>query len=455
MKCLSMKRKVFVSLLASVMFLPLQAGQPSQENLNALTPCLNDQTIALVRLDVTSLNLDALVARIEKTMTEYGGAERMERERKNFDAFWGQIGKWTKTFRAAGGQDFYLIFNMLDLPNFVAAVPVPKPSLRSDLQQHIQDTAKDIQVGRSKVHVHATDTLILVGLESSVKQLLAMTPARPAGLDWALQACGDTSLRLVVVPNADQRRVLAEMTPSLPLTGEAQLSPLLAQSLTWLALGVEGPPALGARMTVMAQDEKQAEMLQAWVQAALAFVAQQPELQRCLPELNQAVKQIVFHQQGNRLVLEIDTEKADTLMNQLVGPWLINAREQMRERVCQTNLKGLGKALVIYANDYEDQFPPNLDILIEACEMAPRGLMCPAVRAKDSYVYRAMDLKWQQQGELMIMAYDKLVNHSHQGRNVLFMDGHVEWMTEEAFQKAIGKDNAYRKEKALPVLAAE
>jgi prepilin-type processing-associated H-X9-DG protein len=52
----------------------------------------------------------------------------------------------------------------------------------------------------------------------------------------------------------------------------------------------------------------------------------------------------------------------------------------------------------------------------------------------------------------MITVYETAGNHGADGRNVLFLDTHVVWMTEEQFREAIEKDNEYRREKGLPVL---
>jgi len=40
----------------------------------------------------------------------------------------------------------------------------------------------------------------------------------------------------------------------------------------------------------------------------------------------------------------------------------------------------------------------------------------------------------------MIMVYEETSNHGS-GRNVLFLDSHVEWVPEERFQELIKRDN--------------
>jgi prepilin-type processing-associated H-X9-DG protein len=131
----------------------------------------------------------------------------------------------------------------------------------------------------------------------------------------------------------------------------------------------------------------------------------------------------------------------------------MQARAIATRYACGTNMSGIGKAILIYANDYNDQLPPDLETLISKAEMPPKGLICPATGLKDSYIYRGAsittsDTPW------MIMVYEKLSNHGS-GRNVLFLDSHVEWVLEERFQELIKRDNEYRREKGLPVLLAQ
>jgi prepilin-type processing-associated H-X9-DG protein len=117
-------------------------------------------------------------------------------------------------------------------------------------------------------------------------------------------------------------------------------------------------------------------------------------------------------------------------------------------------MSGIGKALLIYSNDYDDQLPPDLDTLIHKAEMPAKGLVCPATGLKESYVYRGAGLTTSAP-PWMITVYETAGNHGTDGRNVLFLDTHVEWLTEEHFREEIKKDNEYRREKELPILPAE
>ena len=117
---------------------------------------------------------------------------------------------------------------------------------------------------------------------------------------------------------------------------------------------------------------------------------------------------------------------------------------------CSSRLRRIGTMMVMYSNDYYDEYPPNLEILVEEnyvnSPWPDEVFMCPEVCPHTEYidyVYRGNDLDVTVPA-YMIVIYDKQYNHTGGVRNVIFNHGHVETMTEVDFQTAIVQDNAYR-----------
>ncbi len=118
---------------------------------------------------------------------------------------------------------------------------------------------------------------------------------------------------------------------------------------------------------------------------------------------------------------------------------------------CSSQLANIGKAIALYSYDYQDQYPPTLEVLVQTQFTLPKNLICPARKdlGEDcSYVYRGRDLTATCPAALVI-AYDKYQNHKDQ-RNVLFAGYNIERMTEAEFQKAIETDNRLRRQSGLP-----
>ncbi|MCK4300145.1 MAG: DUF1559 domain-containing protein, partial [Planctomycetes bacterium] len=113
-------------------------------------------------------------------------------------------------------------------------------------------------------------------------------------------------------------------------------------------------------------------------------------------------------------------------------PALARAREAARKAVCKSNLKQIGLALAIYANDHDDKYPLRLEDLLVGYLPDAEVLQCPSDSSEErSYLY-VPGLSVAHEATLMVVV-ERRGNHTG-GRNVLFVDSHVEWMSEEVFQ---------------------
>ena len=105
--------------------------------------------------------------------------------------------------------------------------------------------------------------------------------------------------------------------------------------------------------------------------------------------------------------------------------------------VSATNLSGIGKAMLIYANDHDDQFPPHLDALVRDAELHPKLLVSPRKPegfAGPDYIYVAgQDISMHPTN---VIAYENPA-YCQDGINVLYLDSHVAWEKREEFLKAL------------------
>ena len=146
------------------------------------------------------------------------------------------------------------------------------------------------------------------------------------------------------------------------------------------------------------------------------------------------------------------------LMMAITLPALTRTRTIAFRMVCAQNLSALGKAMLIYANDYNDMYPtPSkwCDLLVEYQNVSKQTFACPAALMK----YRSVDQcnhamnenveklgtnappdmvllfesgpGWNQAGGPEILTTD---NHQREGCNVLFVDGHVEFVKTEGLK---------------------
>ena len=102
---------------------------------------------------------------------------------------------------------------------------------------------------------------------------------------------------------------------------------------------------------------------------------------------------------------------------------------------CLNNLRQIGFALHMFAADYDEKFPESLNNLYPKYISESDMLRCPTKNIAYAYV------KGLTEGSSpdAIIAYDVSVENHGDGRNVLFVDGHVKWHGEEEFQKLLQK----------------
>jgi len=120
----------------------------------------------------------------------------------------------------------------------------------------------------------------------------------------------------------------------------------------------------------------------------------------------------------------------------IMMPALARTRGQARRVVSMNNLKQIGLASIMYANDHDGNFPANFEQMnsyignskILESPLKPKDFAGP------SYIYIAGQKTSMDPGN--IIAYEN-PQYCREGTNVLFMDGHVEWMKPDIFLREL------------------
>ena len=166
----------------------------------------------------------------------------------------------------------------------------------------------------------------------------------------------------------------------------------------------------------------------------------------------------IYHARKGFTLIELLVVMA--IMAALAGlllPALGRAREKGRRTVCMANLKQLGIAIHMYAEDYFERFPGNGTEDSDSSEMGllfPRYINAPTVwdcpgdkknafaaisnhaLTNSSYAYDDEHLESEDLDIKLALSADQGVsqtltkksNHSTEGLNVLYVDGAVRWV---------------------------
>jgi prepilin-type processing-associated H-X9-DG protein len=132
------------------------------------------------------------------------------------------------------------------------------------------------------------------------------------------------------------------------------------------------------------------------------------------------------------------------LITSVMLPSLNRARETANRVKCASNERQIGQAMLMYANENRQKYPPDLGTLVKTEDITPMVFICPdgnagapAALTKDQqvdwvnvhsdYVYLGSGFGTNAPAS-QIMLYEKPGSHSGDGMNLLYGDGHVEWL---------------------------
>ncbi len=129
----------------------------------------------------------------------------------------------------------------------------------------------------------------------------------------------------------------------------------------------------------------------------------------------------------------------------ILMPALSRAKTLAKNTVCQTNLKGIGVATVIYMNDHKGKAPDTLEELTEA-DLTEKSMICPECEEKYTWCGKGLDDSCPFDA---VLAYCECHLDDDLGYNVLYADAHVAKVDEEKFIEVMKKNNTIRKQLGL------
>ena len=108
---------------------------------------------------------------------------------------------------------------------------------------------------------------------------------------------------------------------------------------------------------------------------------------------------------------------------------------KMRDRAniikCSNNIRLISLALHMYAADHDEAFPPALADLYPSYVKERKVFICPSVG--DSAAPGRIDYEYvpgmtESSPSTEVIIYDRATNHKGKGRNIVRVNGSVEWL---------------------------
>jgi prepilin-type processing-associated H-X9-DG protein len=143
--------------------------------------------------------------------------------------------------------------------------------------------------------------------------------------------------------------------------------------------------------------------------------------------------------------MSAQTLSAAPVLVSILVPSLNRARETANRVKCASNMRQIGLGILLYQNDNGGKYPPDLGTLLNAEDLTLPVFLCPSsgtqlppgwgqwtadqkanwINANADYIYVGAGMK-SGGGPSQVVMYERDEDH-HDGINILFADGHVEF----------------------------
>lgn len=420
-------------------------------DLQRVLPFADEFTVVVARFDLGAVDPAAWAAGVldllpgqRQTM-----AEPVDRARQAAQA-------WLDEFRKAGGKVLYLLFSLTDLglePPVAAVIPLADGSDAARLGELLKPLSPFPGLSSAALH----DCLV-VARDSILDRVKALAARPPRFLESAYAAAPPGVVQAALLPYEDAARVVEELMPVLPASFGGGSSSILARGLRWASVSVQPPPNWVVELAVHTQAAADAVAIEGLITRGLAALGNVDEVKQHLPrwaEIQAAVKPVVA---GDTVRVRLEASQIGELVRTVAMPALEESKQQAGRVMLLNNLKQIGLALVMFANDHGDRLPDHfadtLAYLGSASVFLPAGssvtppedLQRQDRAAQVAWLDRNSGLVYVHSGVLLRSIKDPATTplvHQKPELNrepfvgVCFADGHAEYMTREAFDRLL------------------
>ena len=306
----------------------------------AVSPYLDEQTIAVLHVDLTAVGVNALAAKFADLAKSDAGAAAGLRPSPSS----------TRRLPSGGPHDLYVVFSLADMPERppFAVLPLEKDGDANAVISTLQ------QYGPVYFdHFTQIGDAVVGGQDETFKRLLALKPEARPGLAKAFAAADGDVAQLAVIPPKDAAKIIEEVMPTLPAEVGGGSSKVVTRGFLWAAVGLDAPK-LKLNAVVQASDAEAAKALLDLYDKVFAAVGKNEQVRELLPDFDKLKPLLAPKVVGDRLTLTLDDEALTAVLRQFI-PKAAQASDRVRS---ENNLKQFALAALNYQDAFR-KFPPN------------------------------------------------------------------------------------------------
>ncbi len=318
-----------------------QAGPWAVERAKTIAPFIDEQTVAVARIDFTMIKIGPLVDKVGKYVPEA----------KPHLAAAKAIGTaWLGAVNLAGGTEIYYIFTLAgplsDKNMMFAVVPLNEKSNVDTLTALLKQSNP-----RGFTTVERMSNCLVGGSSTTIERLKTLKPVHRPEIKMAFKTAGGMAAQLLIVPPHYFRRVIEEMMPMLPEEVGGGSSKFLTDGFLWAAISVDAPPKTTLRGTIQSKEKKSAGALLGFWRQVYPLLLEEVESQRgyfgpSLNDMNKLFEVLMPKLDGDRLLLILD-ENNDGIAKlvDVLRPAIEDTRRSARKADMLSNFKQIAVSM--------------------------------------------------------------------------------------------------------------
>lgn len=429
-----------------------------------IAPYLDDQVVAVGRIDVTRIDADSVQSFVEQiartaepqTQAAQEAASTIRDTRKQAD-------RWIAEFTKAGGTELIAVCSVADIQlpaqgNIAFLIAPLTPSADAGAITRLLDSGdaaapasaptKDNSTPVSSMVCERIGQAVFAGSKSTLQRLRTMQPASRPELEKVLEAAGDAPVQILILPSEQTRRIIEGMLPNLPEEAGGGPVTAITRGMLWAAIGIQTRPDVAFQIVIQSQDAEAAQALSRVLANASRFL-RSSDVAKELPQLDEILDLCKPTVAGDRLTLALSAEAVKTAITRTMAPSLLQARERAKRMASVNNMKQIVMACFMYAAEHKGLWPENLSLVGEYLknkEVLSNPLR-PGNPSGYVYVRPAAPEKLAPQTIVLYEAHDAW----GEGVGVGFADGHIEWIKDKSrFEKQLAQAKAGAAKPATP-----
>jgi hypothetical protein len=419
----------------------------------AVAPFIDELTIAVAHVDLTRIDVDATIDSVTKLIgVRDAKSELIKKLSKDF----------LVALRKAGARDAFAVVSLADITTgepILIIVPLVGKADQRAIRGLLYSGRADGPVsrpdnppgrGHANTQVKVIGNAVIRCTYPVLKRVTKMKPHRRGELIKAFAAAGDSTAQVLILPAADNLRVIEDLMPKLPAEIGGGPSTVLTRGMLWAAMGINPPPKASLNLVIQSVDTNAAKAMAGFFKTILKTIAAHRELRKVLPQINKIFAALTPRVSGDRLILNLTTKEFNALVEGPIAKVIAFGAKSDRIHASRDKMFLIGRAVNKYKRKHKEAYPPDLRTMVGEKMLSSRTLINPVSR-KPAYVYiRPPAGMTPKESARCVMTYEDPATHKSKRAWVLFADRNPRFITvDDKFTKMI-KEAKDASKKAYP-----